>query len=56
LQKKEEGIGLSNIRNRAELLGGSLSIDSQLGRGTTVIVELPLEGLENVQEKPDFNP
>lgn len=49
LQKKESGIGLSNIRNRAELLGGTAHFDSQLGRGTTVVVELPLEMLENLQ-------
>lgn len=47
LQKKQPGIGLSNIHNRAELLGGKAHFDSQIGRGTTVVVELPLEGLEN---------
>lgn len=40
--KEKEGMGLSNLSKRAEKLGGSIHIDSQIGRGTTTIIELPL--------------
>ncbi len=39
------GSGLSGLMNRAEALGGWLSVESRAGQGTTVVVELPLEGL-----------
>lgn len=32
-----EGLGLISMRERAELTGGSLVIESQLGKGTTII-------------------
>jgi signal transduction histidine kinase len=34
--------GLEGIRQRAKLLGGKCTIGSRLGRGTRVIVELPV--------------
>lgn len=37
-----DGMGLDNVRSRATALGGTLHIDSTLGRGTTVSIELPL--------------
>ncbi len=36
------GIGLSTMRERAELLGGLCSIESRQGRGTTVDIRVPL--------------
>lgn len=36
------GMGLSNIRSRVDALGGIVHIDSTLGRGTTVTIEIPL--------------
>ncbi len=36
------GMGLANIRTRAQRVGGSVSIDSLVGRGTVVEVRLPL--------------
>ena len=36
------GIGLISMRERAEEVGGSLLVDSSLGRGTRVVAELPL--------------
>lgn len=36
------GLGLRNIKERAAALGGTASIDSALGRGTTVSIDLPL--------------
>ncbi|GLZ35199.1 two-component sensor histidine kinase [Lentzea sp. NBRC 105346] len=35
------GIGLESMRERVELLGGTLSVTSVLGEGTTVTVSLP---------------
>jgi PAS domain S-box-containing protein len=36
------GIGLAGVRNRVALLGGQLSINSQLGRGTIISFELDM--------------
>jgi signal transduction histidine kinase len=36
--------GLASMRERAEGLGGQLTIDSQRGRGTRILVDLPVEG------------
>ncbi|MBT2559122.1 PAS domain S-box protein [Hymenobacter sp. ISL-91] len=38
------GIGLAGIRNRVELLGGRLIIESAPNKGTTISIELPLAG------------
>ena len=35
------GYGLRNIRDRARLLGGRMTLTSQPGRGTTIKVEVP---------------
>lgn len=37
----QQGFGLANMRERAEDLGGRLSIESQPGAGTAVIVRIP---------------
>jgi two-component system, NarL family, sensor histidine kinase DegS len=39
----EEHVGLEGIRLRARLAEGSAQIESALGQGTTILVELPLE-------------
>jgi signal transduction histidine kinase len=36
------GIGLSSMRERLELLGGTLAIDSQPGHGTVISMFIPL--------------
>ncbi|MFC4232493.1 PAS domain S-box protein [Parasediminibacterium paludis] len=36
------GIGLSNMKRRAELFGGELIIESELGKGCKLTVEIPL--------------
>lgn len=43
------GFGLSMIKERAILLGGTIQIDSVIGEGTTVSVEIPL-----LQEKEEM--
>jgi signal transduction histidine kinase len=37
------GLGLSLVRSFVELHGGSVGLDSAIGRGTTVICTFPLE-------------
>ena len=37
-------LGLIGMQERAQLLSGSLNIQSELGKGTAIIVEVPLEG------------
>jgi len=39
-----DGAGLSGMREHATLLGGSLTIDSEIDLGTTITAELPLDG------------
>ena len=41
-QTKETGIGLTNIYNRAKLIGATIKIDSEIGKGTTVSLILPI--------------
>jgi two-component system sensor histidine kinase UhpB len=36
------GVGLEGMRERAQLVGADLSIDSRLGAGTTVRVSVPV--------------
>ncbi|MBD0349846.1 MAG: hypothetical protein ICV65_01700, partial [Flavisolibacter sp.] len=36
-----KGIGLSNIRSRAELLGGRAEVISSAGAGCTLVVAIP---------------
>ncbi|MBS1584558.1 MAG: sensor histidine kinase [Bacteroidetes bacterium] len=36
------GIGLKNIMSRIQYLNGSVDFDSAVGRGTTVVIEVPL--------------
>ena len=39
---QSEGIGLQNMRQRAESVGGTLEIDAALGRGSIFTIEVPL--------------
>ncbi|MDO6429034.1 tetratricopeptide repeat protein [Flavitalea sp. BT771] len=36
------GIGWSNIRNRVEFLNGEINVQSELGKGVSVLIELPI--------------
>lgn len=42
----DEHLGLVGMRERAESLGGSFSISSELGHGTRIRVQLPLDGTD----------
>jgi signal transduction histidine kinase len=41
LVKKQGHLGLLGIQERAEMLGGSLTVESKPGSGTTLFVEVP---------------
>ncbi len=40
---EKKGIGLGNIYSRVDYLKGTINIDAGEGRGTTVIIDIPLE-------------
>ncbi len=40
----KKGMGLLGIRERVELIGGDLTVESAPGEGTTIVVEVPLDG------------
>ena len=42
LLERTDRLGLVGMRERAEMLGGALTIESTVGRGTSVIVEVPI--------------
>ena len=43
---EQEGIGLFNLKSRTAALNGKISIDSTIGKGTTVIINIPLNTYE----------
>ena len=42
LNKKQSGIGLASIEKRIEHLEGNITIDSILGQGTTILIDIPV--------------
>jgi signal transduction histidine kinase len=38
-----QGSGLRGLRDRIEALGGTLEVTSPAGKGTTLLIEIPLE-------------
>ena len=49
----ESRFGLAGIRERARLLGGKATIETELGQGTKVVVELPIVLRRPEDEQPD---
>ncbi len=47
------GLGLSIVRNVVEAHGGTIAIDSELGKGTTFIATLPIHQAEVEDELPE---
>ena len=41
--KKSDSFGLIGMKERVEILEGELSIDSHIGKGTVVMIQVPLE-------------
>ena len=48
-KKQEHSFGLSMMKERVKLLGGTIQIQSAVGEGTTVYVEVPLQEKEDVR-------
>jgi signal transduction histidine kinase len=46
-QARASGWGLVGMRERVALAGGQFTIHSQVGRGTRVVVELPLQAMDD---------
>jgi two-component system sensor histidine kinase UhpB len=44
------GVGLLSVRERVELAGGTVNIESAIGRGTRLYVVIPLSGDESAEE------
>ena len=42
-RNEEKSLGLASMEERASLLGGVLTIESQPGAGTTIVAEVPLD-------------
>ena len=40
--QQKEGMGLSSIERRVEFLEGTLEIDATPGKGTTILIDIPL--------------
>ena len=38
----KEGMGLPNIEKKIEHMGGTFTIDSSLGKGTSILIDIPL--------------
>ena len=47
------GLGLQNIRERAEGLGGQLAVESVPGKGTKITVEIPLKERHGQDQRTD---
>lgn len=45
--KAKSGNGLINMEERAKLVGGALSIDTEINKGTCIMVEIPLGHFSN---------
>ncbi|MEB8345658.1 sensor histidine kinase [Flavobacteriaceae bacterium KMM 6898] len=49
VKKEKKGIGLKNITSRVQKMNGSVDIKSKIGKGTTLMVNIPYENnLENI--------
>ncbi len=42
LEQKSEGVGITGMRERAGLVGGTITFDSEPGMGTHVVLEIPV--------------
>lgn len=53
LAQKGSGLGLSIVKHLVELQGGRLSIQSEVGVGTSVVVRLPVDDQTDESNQPD---
>ncbi|GFP21560.1 hypothetical protein HKBW3S06_00787 [Candidatus Hakubella thermalkaliphila] len=54
-RKEERRLGLFGMYERASLMGGVLTLKSRPGQGTTVFIEIPLDGEKALLEERDTN-
>jgi len=47
------GLGLTGMRERAALLGGALEIESRKGKGTTILVRMPIDDPSVPETSPE---
>ena len=50
------GLGMSVVKGFTELMGGTLTVQSQLGKGSTFLVELPLSPAPDAQREAVLHP
>ncbi len=43
LNKKTTGMGLNSIKERIERLNGTFEIDTKIGKGTTILIDIPIK-------------
>lgn len=55
IKYKGTGLGLTLCRRLTEYLGGTLQLESELGKGTTIQVKIPVQGVEKAKLVP-FTP
>ena len=48
----DQGSGLVGLSDRIEALGGTLQVSSPVGNGTTLLIEVPLEGQQTNAPQP----
>ena len=46
--EQSEGIGLTNVRRRVEVLRGTFHLESKPGRGTFINIEVPMEATRSI--------
>ena len=49
-KEKGTGLGLAIVRHNTEIYGGTVSVDSELGKGTTFTVKLPARSLMRIRK------
>lgn len=49
---KGDGVGLAFVKELVEIVGGSITVDSQIGKGTTFHLSIPLNGLQQKSDTP----
>lgn len=48
--RKSEGMGLSSMKGRAELSGGTFCLETRKGKGTSLVCKWPLAFVSGVDE------